>query len=189
MLITLQYPLVSALTPLLLARSLSTRSTLQLHPRALPAATLAAVSSPRRRTAPIICAPCTLPLPLARDSYHVALALRSPSRVLAAHHTSKPVTPALVCLRSARADFRSATHQDLNLSTFDAFSTFSTLPADLPCLHHCCNIITLAPLTHYSPLSRPPIILRGNTTHPPLHLDYLRPIAESSLANCLDLST
>ena len=180
MLITLQYPLVSALTPLLLARSLSTRSTLQLHPRALPAATLAAVSSPRRRTAPIICAPCTLPLPLARDSYHVALALPFPSRVLAAHHTSKPVTPALVCLRSARADFRSATHQDLNPSLY--------LRRLLDLLDSSCRPVLSASLlqhhhigaTHYSPLSRPPIILRGNTTHPPLHLDYLRPIAESS---------
>jgi hypothetical protein len=152
-LITLQYPLVSALTPLLLARSLSTRSTLQLHPRALPAATLAAVSSPRRRTAPIICAPCTLPLPLARDSYHVALALPSPSRVLAAHHTSKPVTPALVCLRSARADFRSATHQDLNLSTFDS-SCRPVLSASLLQHHHIGathSLLATISTTNYSP--------------------------------------
>ena len=43
--------------------------------------------------------------------------------------------------------------------------------------------------THYSPLSRPPIILRGNTTHPPLHLDYLRPIAESSWPTVLICGT
>jgi hypothetical protein len=57
-----------------------------------PAATLAAVSSPRRRAqiGPHSSAPCALPLPLARDSYHVALALPSKSRVLAAHHTSSP---------------------------------------------------------------------------------------------------
>jgi hypothetical protein len=41
-------------------------------------------------------------LPLARDSYHVALSPPTPSTLLAAHQTSKPaLSLCLVCLRSA----------------------------------------------------------------------------------------
>jgi hypothetical protein len=154
LLITLHYPLVSALTPLLLALYYSTRqpTSSSAPPARPPAATLAAVSSlqsPRRTHGSHSSARCPLPPPLARDSYHVALALPSPSRVLAAHHTSKPDTPALVCLRSARADFRSATHCPLeSLYAFDTFYTFDTFSTLLPPRPVCISAATSSHWRH-----------------------------------------
>jgi hypothetical protein len=182
---------VSALTPLLLALSLC-----PLHSTTPPARALPPRPSP--------------PFLLHAAAHRSALThLRSSSpistRLLSCCSRSSLKISRLSCISHFRARQASPSLSEicprrfpirhplitvyLNLSTLSTPSTPSrlfsrpVLSASLLQHHH-------IGATHYSPLSRPLIILRENTTHSPLHLDHPRPIVESSWPTVLsDLLT